>query len=240
MGKRVSTYVTRRDRIWFSSECSKCASGGYDLVEARPSFGEVTSVAEQKRNAKKANGLSADLATTYNEFKQFEGKKYTGMRVGRGHTWHYDPGTWTETKLTPDKWEISFAVHKRRSGKAPEGSGVPVGTEYHWYILAHQNVKKLDANTYTTAMTGVKYKLAHKRADKTDWSTTDRGQRRRLIQNLEEMITEHSSDVEPTPAEAVAEQKRPARAGRRASVPAVRAMRRPAKRLPVLTRNSAS
>jgi hypothetical protein len=29
---------------------------------------------------------------------------------------------------------------------APEGSGVPVGTEYHWYVLAHQNVRKLNAN----------------------------------------------------------------------------------------------
>jgi hypothetical protein len=27
------------------------------------------------------------------------------------------------------------------------GSGAPIGTEYHWYILAHQNVRKLDANT---------------------------------------------------------------------------------------------
>jgi hypothetical protein len=146
------------------------------------------------RGRVKDNGLSADLAATYDEFKQFEGKKYTGMRVGRGHKWHYDPGTWTETKLTPDKWEISFAVQKRRSGKAPEGSGVPVGTEYHWYILAHQNVKKVDANTYTTAMTGVKYKLAHKRADKTEWSSTARAQRRHLAQILEEMLVDLRQD----------------------------------------------
>jgi hypothetical protein len=47
-------------------------------------------------------------------------------------------------------WEISYAVTKRRAGKAPEGSGVPVGTEYNWYILAHQNVRKRNANDYTT------------------------------------------------------------------------------------------
>ena len=29
-------------------------------------------------------------------------------------------------------------VTKRRAGHAPEGSGVPVGTEYHWYIVAHR------------------------------------------------------------------------------------------------------
>lgn len=49
-------------------------------------------------------------------------------------------------KLTPDKWEFIYAVNKRRAGQAPEGSGVPVGTEYHWYILAHQNA----LNQYST------------------------------------------------------------------------------------------
>ncbi|HYZ65355.1 MAG TPA: hypothetical protein VE574_01380, partial [Nitrososphaeraceae archaeon] len=78
----------------------------------------------------------------------------------------------------------------RRSGRAPEGSGVPVGTEYHWYILAHQNVRKLDANNYTTSMTGMKYKLAHKRADKEKWSATDNAQRKRLIQALQESISQ--------------------------------------------------
>jgi len=49
------------------------------------------------------------------------------MKVGRAHTWNYDQGRWKEKKITPDKWEISYAVRKRRAGKAPEGSGVPVG-----------------------------------------------------------------------------------------------------------------
>lgn len=47
------------------------------------------------------------------------------MRVGRSHHWHYDRGDWKETKITPDLWEISYAVTKRRVGRAPEGSGVP-------------------------------------------------------------------------------------------------------------------
>lgn len=58
-------------------------------------------------------------------------------------------------KQTPDLWEFNYNVNKHRKGHAPEGSGVPVGTEYHWYILAHQNVRKLDANTYSTAMRGL-------------------------------------------------------------------------------------
>jgi hypothetical protein len=125
-----------------------------------------------------------DLSLTYNQFKEFEGKLYTGMKIGRSHKWYYDQGVWKETKITPDLWQIEYAVVKRRAGKAPEGSGVPVGTEYHWYILSHQNVRKLDANSYTTAMTGLKYKLSHRRADKDKWSITEKGQQKRLIKFL--------------------------------------------------------
>jgi hypothetical protein len=124
----------------------------------------------------------------YNEYKEFEGKKYTGMKVGGSHRWYYDRGEWKEKKITPDKWEFTYAVNKRRAWLAPEGSGAPVGTDYHWYILAHQNVKKLDANNYTTSMIGLKYKLAHKRAEKEKWNTSDYSQKKRLIQILEELI----------------------------------------------------
>ena len=120
----------------------------------------------QETIQKKKNGTKNNVSRSYNKFKDFEGKKYTGMKVGRTHKWYYDKGEWKEKKLTPDKWQFTYNVTKRRVGKAPEGSGVPVGTEYHWYILANQNVKKLDANSYTTSMLGLKYKLAHKRADK--------------------------------------------------------------------------
>lgn len=42
-------------------------------------------------------------------------------------------------------------------------------------------VRKLDANSYSTSMTGIKYKLAHKRAGKEKWSITEKGQAKRLI-----------------------------------------------------------
>jgi hypothetical protein len=136
---------------------------------------------------KEKNGIKKDISKTYEEYKKFEGKHYTGMKVGRSHKWYYDKGEWKEKKVTPDKWEFTYAVNKRRAGQAPEGSGVPVGTEYHWYILAHQNVRKLNANSYTTSMTGLKYKLAHKRAEKVKWNESDNTQRKRLIQILEEL-----------------------------------------------------
>jgi len=137
-----------------------------------------------------------DIAATYNAFKEFEGRRYTGMKIGRSHKWNYDPGVWTEKKVTPDQWEIQYAVTKRRAGKAPEGSGVPVGTGYHWYILAHQNVTKLNANDYTTSLTGMKFKLAHRRADKGTWSASVHAQQRALIRILESVIRDVKAELE--------------------------------------------
>jgi hypothetical protein len=143
--------------------------------------------------------LTDDVAATYDAFKEFEGKRYTGMRVGRSHTWHYDSGEWKEKKITPDQWEIHYSVTKRRAGKAPEGSGVPVGTSYHWYILAHQNVTKLDANDYSTSLTGVKVKLAHRRSGTGKWSASVSAQRKHLVRVLREMI-EQLEQSEAVPA----------------------------------------
>ena len=130
-----------------------------------------------------------DIAATYNQYKVFEGQQYTGMKIGRRHKWYYDKGEWKDHKITPDLWEIEYQVTKRRAGKAPKGSGVPIGTEYHWYILAHQHVRKLDANSYSTTMTGLKYKLAHKRFDKEKWNISDAAQRKLLIKLLKEITT---------------------------------------------------
>lgn len=74
----------------------------------------------------------------YNEIKSFNGQMYSGMAVGGSHTWNYDPGVWHETKEEPDVWKVDYKTHKRRARAAPKGSGAPVGTEYHWLIVAHQ------------------------------------------------------------------------------------------------------
>jgi hypothetical protein len=131
--------------------------------------------------------------TTSSKFSKV--KNTTGMKVGGRHKWYYDKGEWNEKKVTPDRWEFSYAVPKRRAGHAPPGSGVPIGTEYHWYILAHQNVRKLDENTYSTALTGMKYKIAHKRAEKDTWSASEQAQRRSLIKIFQEMIEQLSADI---------------------------------------------
>jgi hypothetical protein len=150
-------------------------------------------ITKKTTTAKKA--AEKNYAASYNAFKEYNGEYYTGMKVGRSHKWYYDKGVWKETKMTPDLWKIDFTVTKRRAGKAPEGSGVPVGTEYNWYILAHQLVKKLNANDYSTSLTGLKYKLAHRRADKDKWSITDKGQKKRAIKILQQMIDQLNKEL---------------------------------------------
>ena len=163
----------------------------------------------------------AKPTSSYDVFKEYEGTRYTGMKIGRGHKWRYDEGDWVERKLTPEKWEIRFTTVKRRRGHAPEGSGVPVGTEYHWYVLADQTVKKLDANSYVTDMIGHKYKLSHKRADKGTWSASESAQRRHLVKILKQMIAD--LEKEPATPEVRAKKQKPGRGAKaRAEVRAKR------------------
>jgi len=153
----------------------------------------ATPVAKKKKAA-----TSGNIADSYNAFKDYKGQFYTGMKIGRSHKWNYDKGVWKETKVTPERWELTYDVVKRRAGHAPEGSGVPVGTGYHWFILSHQYVEKLNADDYTTSMVGLKFKLAHKRADKGKWSASDAAQRKHLIKILKDFITELEQEPEKT------------------------------------------
>ncbi len=146
--------------------------------------------AKRSSTKQSTNEAKSDPAVSYDEFKEHEGQRYTGMKIGRSHKWHYDQGEWKEKKITPDLWQIGYAVTKRRAGRAPEGSGVPVGTEYHWYILAHQNTAKQTANDYTTTLSGLKFKIAHKRAGSEKWSATPRTQRKRMIMFLRSVLAD--------------------------------------------------
>ncbi len=96
-------------------------------------------------------------------------------------------------KSLPTCGRSATRVTKRRPDRAPEGSGVPVGTEYHWYIVAHQTVAKQTANDYTTSLTGLKFKIAHKRADSGKWSATSQTQRKRMIGFLRSVLIELES-----------------------------------------------
>ncbi|HYD20420.1 MAG TPA: hypothetical protein VEB40_03010 [Flavipsychrobacter sp.] len=158
----------------------------------------ATKVPVKKKTSAKRKTSKPLKEDSYNDFKQHDGQFYTGMAIGRSHKWNYDSGVWRETKVTPERWELTYDVVKRRAGRAPEGSGVPVGTGYHWFILSHQYVEKLNANDYSTTMVGLKFKLAHKRADKGKWNISDETQRRHLIKILEDLADELRREPEKT------------------------------------------
>ena len=143
-----------------------------------------------KRVTTKNRPSEKEVAKSYNRYKTYGKTQYTGMSIGRSHKWYYDQGAWRDTKITPDLWGISYAVTKRRAGKAPAGSGALTGTGYHWVILAHQHVEKLNADDYSTIMTGLKFKLAHRRAGKDKWNLTAKSQRKHLITFLKQMIAQ--------------------------------------------------
>jgi hypothetical protein len=135
----------------------------------------------------------------YNDLKEFNGKRYMGMKIGGRHVWIYPNGTWKEEKVDPDSWVFTFQSFKERKVPAPENSGAPVNTEYHWYILADQRVKKIDKDTYGTLMEGVKHKISHKRPHWRKWSsqyTDNISDKDRIIAILKEMLERISEDPE--------------------------------------------
>ena len=133
----------------------------------------------------------------FDDLKKFNGQVYSGMAVGGSHVWQYPLGIWREQKLAPDRWSFSFVADKRRERAAPAGSGARCGTEYHWFILAHQKVRKLDKDTYATVMEGVKYKVAHRRPHWRHWSSEypdQEPEREILIRILGEQLAALKSD----------------------------------------------
>jgi len=129
----------------------------------------------------------------FDDMKTFEGKVYSGMPIGGTHDWEYPNGVWHEEKVAPDRWVFSFRCEKKRVRKAPQGSGALPGTQYHWFILAHQRVRKLDQDTYGTVMQGVKYKIAHKRPYWRRWNTEypeSKPEREILVRVIEKYLEE--------------------------------------------------
>ena len=127
----------------------------------------------------------------YADPKEHGGKTYHGMKVGGTHRWTYPDGEWSERKVMPNRWDIQFTSLKRRQRNAPVGSGAEVGSGYHWLIVAHQWVDKLDANTYATHLEGEKHLIAFKKPGWRGWNTQFRGKnqaKEKTIKALEEAI----------------------------------------------------
>lgn len=127
----------------------------------------------------------------YDDPKRHGERTYSGMSVGGAHDWTYPDGRWRERKVTPDRWEVHFRSAKTRRRPAPVGSGAPPGTMFHWLVLGHQRVRKVDQDTYQTLLEGVKWKIGHRRPHWRRWSTEYPEQasaRERTIQALEDAL----------------------------------------------------
>jgi hypothetical protein len=126
--------------------------------------------------AKKARGKANPLA-------EFEGNEYNGTR--EEIAWQLSKNTWSEFRRGEKSWDVLFETN---ASKPFEGAkDMPVGSEYHSYILAHQKLVKTRKNTYAMKLEGLKFKLAHKE-DGASWSSNERGRKNQLIKILKEML----------------------------------------------------
>lgn len=133
----------------------------------------------------------------YDTLKIHDKKIYTGMKVGSSHSWIYNNGKWFETKITPDKWTLSFDSLKTRTTPAPKKTGAIRKTKFHWYIIADQIATKINENSYMTSMKGIKYKIGHKRPDWRTFSYNYPNQityKEHIIQILEDTLKELKKD----------------------------------------------
>lgn len=134
---------------------------------------------------------------SYDKLKDYNGQIYTGMKIGGSHKWHYKNGRWFETKITPSQWSFSFQSTKTRFHSAPTNSGAKLNTKYHWYILADQIATKLNSNSYSTNMKGIKFKIGHKRPNWKTFSynyTEQESYKERIIKILEETLENLKSE----------------------------------------------
>lgn len=133
------------------------------------------------------------MSTKYDDIKVYNGKVYTGMKIGGSHSWVYPDGMWNETKIAPDKWRFSFESMKKRNFHSGDNTGAARGTTYHWYIIADQKATKLDNDSYQTEMNGLKFKIGHKRPHWRSFSYNYDGQEsyeERVIAVLEKTLEE--------------------------------------------------
>ena len=133
----------------------------------------------------------------YDDLKDFNGQKYTGMRIGGTHNWTYPNGRWFERKIEPNLWSFEFKSAKTRKWKSPSGSGAGIGSAYHWYIGANQYVRKVDDDEYQTLMEGLKFKVGHRRPHWKSWSYEypEQDNKDKTISGILQEITERQKEA---------------------------------------------
>ena len=101
--------------------------------------------------------------TPFQEARRRNGDRNMGMPMGNTHDWNY-VGRWREMKVKPDLWTVLFSATKSRRKRIRNYSKAPKpGTEYNWFFMGQQVARKIDANSYETFLTALKFKVGHKR-----------------------------------------------------------------------------
>lgn len=100
---------------------------------------------------------------SYDDLKKHFGEVYSGMSVGGVHNWNYNNAVCNEQKVHPHIWLTRLQSVKKRKRDAPVGSGVDVGTKFHWVWVGDQIAEKINENEYMTDLQVLKFKMGHKR-----------------------------------------------------------------------------
>ena len=72
------------------------------------------------------------VGASYETIKNYKGKQYVGMQIGRSHKWYYDKGEWKDKKITPGLWETRYefpneGLVKHQRDPAPQWAPVIIG-----------------------------------------------------------------------------------------------------------------
>lgn len=139
------------------------------------------------KNAKKAKAISLN---------EFEGAPYAG--VPNSLKWHYGKGNWNESRRSSKCWDISYETIVLKAFESD--LKLPVDSEHHSYILAHQKLIKTRNNTYKVKLEGLKFKLAHKIAGE-NWNTNSSSRKNELIRVLKQVLNDLEAGNGQAPSE---------------------------------------
>ena len=139
------------------------------------------------KNAKKTKALS---------LIEFEGKPYNGFPISK--SWTLGKSDWKESRRGIKTWDISFEADATTNTE--NDLSLPIGSEFHSYILAHQKIVKTHKNAYKLKIQGIKFKLAHKLRDE-NWSATSQHQKKNLIQILKDVLKDLEMNSGRAPVE---------------------------------------
>ncbi len=115
--------------------------------------------------------------------QELEGTPYAG--IPHNTKWNFGKAAWNESKRNAKAWDFTFETIAIKPFEAD--LTVPIGTELHSYILAHQKIIKVRKNTYKVKLEGVKIKLAHKIAGE-NWSSTKTARNNQIASILNTMV----------------------------------------------------